>query len=105
MALADPSSDASNRVQVFTSPPRGSRVSTATSPPRPSHKVSRRSTLESITKRAKIPTGDGTFLDAMWCAPAQVAPSDLKLVLLVHGFAAEKTENGLFLECMGELRD
>lgn len=50
----------------------------------------------------RIRTGDGTCLSGFLGAPYQSKRTAFKAVVLVHGFAAEKTENGLFTET-GEL--
>lgn len=50
-----------------------------------------------------ITTPDGIQLAALFGSTTGKAKSSIKIAILVHGFAAEKTENGLFLEAAREL--
>lgn len=46
----------------------------------------------------RIPAGDGVSLSGCLGVPQSPRQGGLQAVVLVHGFAAEKTENGLFTE-------
>ncbi len=50
----------------------------------------------------RIPAAGGVCLSGLLGYPPQLKNADLQAVILVHGFAAEKTENGLFSE-IGDL--
>ncbi len=50
-----------------------------------------------------IPLRDGTILSAVLAKPRGDQPCCGRVVVMVHGFAAEKTENGLFTAALAEL--
>src|SRR5437868_3947304 len=52
-------------------------------------------------KTIKMP--DGCGLSALYGTPKALHQQNIKAVILVHGFAAEKTENGLFWETANQL--
>ena len=57
---------------------------------------------DQIWEPIRIPTSDRTLLSGFLGCPKQSTRSALQAVVLVHGFAAERTENGLFTE-VGDL--
>lgn len=50
-----------------------------------------------------IPMPDGSRISALYGTPKKHSTNQFKAVILVHGFAAEKTENGLFLDAATRL--
>lgn len=53
----------------------------------------------------KIPVSDNIKLDGLVNNPKGSAQQNIRLIILVHGFAAEKTENGLFSEVSSKLTE
>ena len=55
------------------------------------------------SRHIKIQTADGCSLDALERSPANQVGRSIKAIVMVHGFAAEKRENGLFTELAKQL--
>ncbi len=57
-------------------------------------------------EKVAIPTTNGVSLSGwLWRPTKPITKTNCRIVIFVHGFAAEKTENGLFLEAAEKLVD